>query len=162
MDGVVIALDDPRAGDIRALLERHLAFAHQHSPIEDVHALDLDGLLDPAVSFYSARREQLLLGIGALKELDTAHGEVKSMHTAEEARGNGVGRAIVDHLLGVARSRGYRRVSLETGSMEAFLPARSLYERLGFTPCGPFAGYVDSPNSTFMTLALGAPTSDPP
>jgi len=154
MRSLEIELDDPRADDVVALLERHLAFANDHTPPEDVHALDLDGLLDPAVTFYSARRERRLLAIGALKELDDAHGELKSMHTVEEARGQGVGRAMVDHLLGVARHRGYRRVSLETGSMDAFVPARSLYDRSGFTPCEPFGDYVESRNSAFMTLVI--------
>ena len=154
MPGIDITVDDPRADDVRALLARHLAFAHEHSPPEDVHALDLSGLLDPAVTFFSARRGPDLVGIGALKELDDGHGELKSMHTAAAERGRGVGRAMVDHLLGVARDRRYRRVSLETGTMEAFAPARSLYAGVGFTPCGPFGDYEPSPNSTFMTLAL--------
>ena len=155
MAGIDIAVDDPRADDVRALLARHLAFAHEHSPPEDVHALDLSGLLDPTVTFFSARRGPDLVGIGALKELDDEHGELKSMHTAAAERGQGVGRAIVDHVLRVARVRGYRRVSLETGTMEAFAPARSLYAGVGFTPCGPFGDYTLSPNSTFMTLTLG-------
>jgi putative acetyltransferase len=154
MGQFAIAIDDPRADDIRALLDRHLVFANAHSPPEDVHALDLNGLLSPAVTFFSARRDGELLGVGALKELDETHGEVKSMHTAEAARGRGVGRAMVDHLVSLARQRGYRQVSLETGSMEAFAPARALYLSAGFTPCGPFAAYQLSPNSTFMTLVL--------
>jgi putative acetyltransferase len=154
MNDVVIVVDDPRADDVRALLGRHLAFAHEHSPPEDVHALDVDGLVDPAITFYSARRDGELLAVGALKELDARHGELKSMHTAQAARGNGIGRAMLAHLLAVARDRGYRRVSLETGSMAAFVAARSLYERAGFVPCPPFADYPDSPNSTCMTLAL--------
>ena len=152
---LVIAVDDPRVADVYALLERHLAFANQHTPPEHVHALDLDGLLDPAVTFFSARRGRALLGIGALKQLDQVHGELKSMHTAEAARQQGVGRGMVDHLLDIARQRGYRRVSLETGTTDAFRPARSLYQRAGFTSCGPFGDYSPSPNNTFMTLTLG-------
>lgn len=151
----VIAFDDPRVADVYALLERHLAFANQHTPPEHVHALDLDGLLDPAVTFFSARRGGELLGIGALKQLDEVHGELKSMHTAEAARQRGVGRGMVDHLLDVARQRGYRRVSLETGTTDAFGPARSLYQTAGFTACGPFGNYSPSPNNTFMTRPLG-------
>jgi putative acetyltransferase len=150
----VIAVDDPRAADVYALLERHLEFARATTPPEDVHALDLDGLLDPAVTFCSARRGDELLAIGALKELDATHGELKSMHTAAAARRTGVGRAMVDHLLGLARTRGYERVSLETGAMEAFEPARALYESSGFTTCGPFDGYVPSPSSAFMTRTV--------
>jgi len=148
----VIAPDDPRADDVRALLERHLAFANTHSRPEDVHALDVDALVDPAVSFFGYRRAGVLLAVGAMKELDAGHAEIKSMHTAAEARGQGVAAAVVDHLLALARSRGYTRVSLETGSMDAFLPARSLYATRGFTVCPPFADYPDSPNSICMTL----------
>jgi len=149
-----IDVDDPRAADVYALLERHLDFCRATSPPEDVHALDLAGLLDPAVTFYSVRRDGGLLAIGALKQLDAGHGELKSMHTAAVARGQGAARALVDHVLGVARARGYERVSLETGSMDAFVPARTLYETAGFAPCGPFGSYSPSPNSTFMTLTL--------
>ncbi len=155
MGSFVIECDDPRRDDVRALLERHLAFANEHTPPEDVHALDLDGLLDPAVTFFSLRVDGELLGIGAIKQLDDDHAELKSMHTAEAARGRGVGRAIVDHLLAVAGTRGLHRVSLETGAMEAFAPARSLYASVGFTSSGPFGDYEQSPNSTFMTLVLG-------
>jgi putative acetyltransferase len=156
MGPIVIAVDDPRNDDVRVLLQRHLDFCNAHTPPEDVYALDLDGLLDPAVTFFTARNDdRRLMAISALKQLDSTHGELKSMHTAETARGRGIGRAMVDHMLGVARQRGYTRVSLETGSMEAFRPARSLYERSGFTLCGPFADYPDKPNSAFMTLTLG-------
>lgn len=128
-------------------------FANLNTPPEDVHALDVDALLDPAVTFFSFRVEGRLLGVAALKELDRHHGEVKSMHTAEVARGLGIGRAMVDHLIGLARDRGYRRLSLETGSQPAFAPARSLYASAGFRLCGPFGDYGPSPNSTFMTLS---------
>jgi putative acetyltransferase len=154
VSGAVISVDDPRAEDVRALLVRHLAFANSHSPPEDVHALDVDGLLGPAVTFVSYRSGGALLGVGALKRLDDEHVELKSMHVLEEARGRGIGRAILDHLLAVARERGYRRVSLETGSMEAFAPARSLYASAGFTVCPPFGAYWVTPNSTCMTLVL--------
>src|ERR1700677_3292046 len=102
-----ISIDDPRAADVRGLLERHLAFANLHSPPEDVHALDVEGLLDPAIAFYSFRLNGELLAVGALKRLDNEHAELKSMHTAEEARGRGIGRAMVGHLLGVARQLGF-------------------------------------------------------
>jgi putative acetyltransferase len=151
---VEIMIDDPRSGDVRALLERHLAFARSHSPPEDAHALDIDGLLDPSVAFFSLRVDGDLLAVGALKKLDEDHAEVKSMHTAEAARGRSVGRAMLDHLLSVARDRGFSRVSLETGAMDAFAPARSLYASAGFRPCQPFGEYVPSRNSTYMTLPL--------
>ena len=154
MDHFVIDVDDPRRDDVRALLERHLAFARAVTPPEDVHALELDGLLDPSVTFFSLRDGGRLLGVGAIKQLDPDHAELKSMHTAEEARRRGVGRAIVDHLLAVAAERGVSRVSLETGAMDAFAPARSLYASVGFVPCGPFGDYAESPNSAYMTLLL--------
>ena len=149
-----ISIDDPRAEDVRALLQRHLAFARSQSPPEDTHALDVDGLVDPAITFFSFRIRGELLGVAALKMLDAGHAEIKSMHTAEAARGRGIGRALLDHVIGVARDRGFRRLSLETGSMAGFAPARSLYASAGFEPCGPFGGYRPSPNSTFMTLPL--------
>ena len=149
-----ISVDDPRAGDVRELLERHLAFAHANTPPEDIHALGIDGLLEPAVTFFSFRRGGELLGVGALKQLDRHHAELKSMHTAEAARGRGIGRAMLGHLIGVARDRGCRRVSLETGSIDAFAPARSLYASAGFRPCGPFGDYPPGRNNTFMTLSL--------
>jgi putative acetyltransferase len=152
-----ISTDDPRAADVHALLERHLAFARSSSPPQDVHALDVDGLLDPAITFRSFRREGELLAVGALKRLGPQHAEVKCMHTAQAARGQGIARAMLAHLLSVARERGVRRVSLETGSMAAFAPARSLYASAGFTLCGPFGAYRASPNSTFMTLPLDSP-----
>lgn len=150
----MISPDSPLAPDVRELLSRHLAFTTATSPPEDMHAMDADALLDPAVGFYSYRRGGVLLGVGALKRLDDEHAEVKSMHTAQAVRGTGIGRAILEHLLTVARQRGYRRVSLETGSMAEFGPARALYASAGFALCAPFADYRLSPNSTFMTLAL--------
>jgi putative acetyltransferase len=136
------------------LLGRHLSFARSQSPPEDAHALDLDGLLDPAVTFFSLRVDGELLAVGALKRLDSRHAEVKSMHTAQLVRGRGIGRRMIERLIVVARDQGYRRLSLETGSMAAFAPARSLYESVGFELCEPFADYIPSPNSTFMTLVL--------
>jgi len=149
-----IAVDDPGAEDVRALLATHLAFSHQHSPPEDVHALDVDRLRDPAVTFYSYREAGRLLAVGALRRLDDGHAEVKSMHTASEARGRGIGRALLVHLIAEARARGYRRLSLETGTMAAFAPARALYASAGFVPCEPFGSYFHSPNSTCMTMVL--------
>jgi putative acetyltransferase len=151
----VISEDDPRDHDVRALLERHLAFTAGESPPEDVHALGVEALVDPALVFVSFRDEQgRVLGVGAIKDLGGGHAELKSMHTAVEARGRGVGGSIVTHLLGVARERGWRRVSLETGSMEAFAPARRMYAAAGFESCGPFGDYRPSPHSAFMTLEL--------
>ena len=109
---------------------------------------------DPAVTFFSFRDSGCLLGIGAIKRLGPDHAEIKSMHTAQAARGRAIGRAMLTHLLGVARSRGYRQVSLETGTTAAFAPARALYHSAGFASCGPFGGYQPSEDNLFMTLEL--------
>jgi putative acetyltransferase len=139
MDEFDIAITDPRIDDVRQLVEHHLKFGRLHSPPRDAHALEIDGLLDPAVTLFSIRRRRELVAIGALKRLDDRHAELKTMHTAEHVRGLGIGRAMLDHLLTVARERGFERVSLETGVMDAFAPARSLYVDAGFTPCEPLA-----------------------
>ncbi|MGE0791519.1 MAG: GNAT family N-acetyltransferase [Sandaracinaceae bacterium] len=133
----------------------HLAFAHRSSPARHVHALDVDRLCVPTITFVSARGEGAeLLGVGALRRIDPAHGELKSMHTAERARRLGVGRAIAEHLVALARDDGMTRVSLETGAQDAFAPARALYASLGFTSCEPFAEYTTNPYSVCMTRAL--------
>jgi putative acetyltransferase len=160
-DGFVVAPDRPDAADVRALLDVHLAYNRRQSPPEDVHALDVEELLAGDVSFFSIRVDGALLGVGALKQLDPSHAELKSMHTVEAARGRGVGRAMLDHLVATARARGYRRVSLETGSMAAFAPARSLYASAGFGPCAPWGAYAPSPNSVFMTLELERTKTSP-
>jgi putative acetyltransferase len=149
-----ISITDPRADDVRRLLDRHLTFAFSQVPAKDRDALDADGLTNPDVEFYALRVDGELLAVGALRKLDDLHAEVKSMHTAEEARRRGLGRAMLDHLLVVARDRGFHRVSLETGSMPAFAPARSLYASAGFSVCGAFGDYAESANKTFMTLIL--------
>ena len=154
MPAVTITVDDPRASDIRTLVHRHLEFAASHKPPGDVHALDAAGLLDPAVTVFSCRADGQLLAIGALKCLGAWHAELKSMHTAEAARGREISRAMLAYLIAVARDRGIRRLSLKTGSQPAFAPARSVYARAGFTPCAPFSGYRPSASSTFMTLSL--------
>jgi putative acetyltransferase len=136
------------------LLDEHLQAMYALSPPESVHALDLDKLRQPGIVFWSAWDDQLLLGCGALKELDPRHGEIKSMRTPATLRRKGAGRAILAHIIAVARSRGYERLSLETGSVEAFHPAQRLYASFGFTPCGPFADYAQDPHSVFMTLRL--------
>ena len=152
----LISIDDPRAEDIGKLLEQHLAFARSTTPPGEVYALDVDALTDPAVTFFSYRMERKPLGVAALKRLDDEHAEIKSMHTAEEARGQGVARALVDHLIAVARERGYRRVSIETGSGPAFAPARALYASANFQLCEAFGEYRPSPNSAYMTLVVEA------
>lgn len=152
---MIIREDDLSGPEIIALLEAHLDTMALHSPPESRHALDLDGLKAPDVTFWTVWREVELLGCGALKELDATHGEIKSMHTAEAARGRGVARRMVEHILAEARRRSYARLSLETGSMAAFAPAQNLYSGFGFQYCPPFADYRPDPNSVFMTLELG-------
>ena len=149
-----IEVDDLSRPAIHALLNEHLQDMYALSPPESVHALDLEKLRQPAITFWSAWEGSLLLGCAALKELDGKHGEIKSMRTPDALRRHGTGRAILSHIVAVARSRAYERLSLETGSMEAFKPAQKLYESFGFTSCGPFAGYVKDPNSVFMTMRL--------
>ncbi|GAA2041489.1 GNAT family N-acetyltransferase [Agromyces tropicus] len=144
-------LADPR---VIRLLEDHLADMYATSPAESVHALDVSGLSVPEVLFWTIGEGEALLGCVALKELDPEHGELKSMRTDAAARGRGLGARLLEHVLGEAGRRGYRRISLETGSEEFFLPARRLYARYGFAECPPFADYALDPNSVFMTLEL--------
>ena len=151
---LTIQEDDLRGPEIIALLEQHLTLMFSVTPPESVHALDLEGLRRREVTVWTAWRHSTLLGCGALKELEPGHGEIKSMHTAAAFRGQGVGAAILLHILDEARRRGYCRVSLETGSMPAFTSARSLYRRHGFSICPPFGDYSDDPNSVFMTRML--------
>lgn len=150
-----IEIDDLSRPAIHALLEEHLRNMHALGPPESVHALDLDKLRHSGITFWSAWDGGVLLGCGALSELDATHGEVKSMRTPTLLRRTGAGRALLMHIMTTARARGYRRLSLETGSVAAFVPAHRLYESVGFMRTGPFGGYVEDPNSVFMTLALG-------
>jgi putative acetyltransferase len=149
-----IRQDDLSGPAIIALLQEHLDDMHCITPAGSVHALDLAGLRMPAITFWSAWREQELLGCAALKELDSRSGEIKSMRTARPHRGKGVAAALLRHIIGVAAQRQYQVLKLETGSFPAFAPARSLYLRHGFEFCGPFAGYRDDPNSVYMELML--------
>jgi putative acetyltransferase len=149
-----IELDDLTRPQIHALLNEHLQNMYAVSPPESVHALDLDRLRQPEITFWTAWEGPELLGCGALKELDPLHGEIKSMRTPQVLRRRGAGRALLNHIIKVARDRGYRRLSLETGSQDAFQPAQTLYTSAGFGICGPFADYVEDPNSVFMTLQL--------
>ena len=143
--------DDLRGSEIQNLIREHLQSMFEHSPPESVHALDLDALRSPDITFWSAWQDSELLGCGALKELDTAHGEIKSMRTARAHLRKGVASGILQHIINEAERRSYSRLSLETGSMVTFEPARSLYARFGFDYCGPFADYTKYPNSVFMT-----------
>ena len=149
-----ISEDDLNGVEIAKLLREHLDCMHVHSPPESVHALDLGGLRSPDITFWTAWQGDELLGCGALKELDAQHGEIKSMRTAAAHLGKGIGSKILAHIMDEARRRSYSRLSLETGSMEAFAPARELYARFGFEYQGPFGDYAEDPNSVFMTLEI--------
>ena len=149
-----IATDDPLVPDVVALLEEHLADMYATSPPESVHALDPTSLTAPGTTFWTLRENAAVLDCAALKEIDDAHDELKSMRTANAARRRSVASRLLDHVLTEARSRGYARLSLETGTQDFFAPARALYASRGFAPCGPFAGYGPDPHSTFLTLAL--------
>lgn len=151
------AVEDPGANDIVTLLEHHLRMARASSPPCQAHALDLSGLRHRAITFVTAREAGALRAIGALRELDARHGELKSMHTAEAARGRGVGMAMLQHLLAMAEARGMQRVSLETGNSAYFAAARRIYERAGFRACAPFADYAANSFSVCMTLQLPSP-----
>ena len=149
-----IKRDDLTGAEIAELLREHLANMADNSPPESVHALPIEQLRKPDITFWSVWDGSQLLGCGALKELDPRHGEIKSMRTASAHRRKGVAARLLEHILDEARRRKYNRVSLETGSMAAFIPAHRLYTKFGFKECGPFAQYVEDPNSIFMTKEL--------
>ena len=144
-------LDDER---VVALLNEHLQGMADHSPPESIHALSRDGLKAPEVTFWTIWQGDELCGCGALQELDGTHGEIKSMRTAARHLRKGVAAKLLEHIIGEASQRGYIRLSLETGSGPGFEPAHALYEKYGFSFCGPFAGYTDDPFSRFMTIEL--------
>jgi putative acetyltransferase len=145
---------DPGETGVRALILAQLEYGRAASPPEDAHALEPEALGGPDIALFAAREGEAVLAIGALVRIDDDHGELKAMHTAAAARGRGLGRAMLARLLAEARQRGYRRVSLETGSMEAFAPARALYGSAGFTLCAPFGDYVASESSVYLSLPI--------
>ncbi|MDG0791610.1 GNAT family N-acetyltransferase [Cohnella ginsengisoli] len=149
-----IMVDDLSGPEVAALLEEHLRGMAEDTPPESVHALDLAGLKRPEITFWSAWDGKELMGCGALKDLGGGHGELKSMRTAAAHLRKGVAAGMLAHIVAEARSRGFERLSLETGSPDSFIPARKLYEKFGFEYCGPFADYEEDPYSVFMTMAL--------
>jgi len=155
---MLIRKDDLSGAKIQALLREHLADAYKNSPPDSVYALDIAELRKPDISFWSVWEDDVLLGCGALKGLDRTHGEIKSMRTTEAALKRGVGSLMVAHIIKQAKSRGYARLSLETGSNQPYAPARALYTKFGFEECGPFAEYEaddeDGAFSLYMTLVL--------
>ena len=151
---VKIIEGDMASADVIALLGEHLEEMADYSPPESIHALDVRALGAKDITFWTAWDGDDLCGCGALKELDARHGEIKSMRTADAHVGKGVGSAILRHIINEAGKRHYLRLSLETGSDDAFTPAHSLYEKFGFIDCVPFAEYREDPFSSFMTLEL--------
>jgi putative acetyltransferase len=149
-----IRVDDLSGPGIIQLLHEHLQSVALHSPPESVHALDLEALRKPDITFWSVWQDSELMGCGAIRELDSRHGEIKSMRTASLHLRKGVAARLMRHILEEAKRRSYERLSLETGSMDAFAPARRLYASFGFKPCGPFANYVEDPYSVFMTREM--------
>ncbi|WP_082393164.1 GNAT family N-acetyltransferase [Nocardia arizonensis] len=153
-DSLRLTEDDLSNPALRSLLDDHLREMRANSPEGSMHALDPAAPRDPAVTFWSAWEDRDLVGCGALEQLDAAHGEIKSMRTASGHTRRGVATAVLTHLVTVARVRGYRRLSLETGAAEHYRPAVRLYERHGFTICAPFGDYAEDPHSIFMALPL--------
>ncbi|MBV1879076.1 MAG: GNAT family N-acetyltransferase [Pseudomonadales bacterium] len=151
-----IQLDDLTGTEIAEFLEEHISDMKSVSPPESKHALDLEGLKSPDITFWSFYADERLVGCGALKELDASNGEIKSMRTSPVFRGAGVGAFILSHILEESKNRSYRKVNLETGSMHFFEPARKLYERFGFVTCEPFANYQKDANSVFYAKVLGS------
>lgn len=149
-----IKIDDLKGPEIYELLQEHLRSVSLHSPPESIHALDIEALRKPEITFWTVWESGELLGCGALKELDSQHAEIKSMRTSSSHLRKGVAKNLLNHILEEAQRRGYRRLSLETGSMEAFEPARQLYANFGFTYCEPFADYGEDSYSVFMTREL--------
>jgi putative acetyltransferase len=149
-----ISIENLSASDVVALLEEHLAELRAVTPPESVHALDLDALRRPEVTFWTVRDHGVLLGCGAVRRLDAHHGEIKSMRTSSAAQRRGVAAALLARMLYDSARAGLRRISLETGTEEFFAPARALYEKFGFSRCPPFGEYQEDPNSAFMTKVL--------
>lgn len=154
MQHLRIIEDDLSGEPIRELVALHLSGMHANSPACKVHALPVEKLRQPGVTFFSAWLDETLAGMGAIRELDANHGELKSMRVAPHWLGKGVGEAMLLHLLSVARTRGYGRVSLETGNGPAFAPALALYRKHGFENCAAFADYVLDEFSQCLTLRL--------
>ena len=151
---MIIAEEHPLTLDLELLFQRHTADMHADTPPESIHMLDKGALAAPGIRFFVLRDAGAPMAMGAYKRIDASHAEIKSMHVLTEARGRGLSKALLDHLIAAARAEGLARLSLETGIQPTFVAARALYERAGFVECGPFEGYREDPNSVFMTKAL--------
>ncbi|MBL9072952.1 GNAT family N-acetyltransferase [Tabrizicola sp.] len=151
---MIIAEEHPLTPDLELLFQRHTADMHADTPPESIHMMDKGALAAPGIRFFVLRDAGEPLAMGAYKPIDTTHAEIKSMHVLTEARGRGLSKAMLDHLVSAARAEGFTRLSLETGVQPTFVAARALYGRAGFQDCPPFEGYSDDPNSVFMTKML--------
>jgi len=151
---VKIIVDDLSGPEIAEFLDEHVQEMRAITPLESKHALDLDGLRKPEITFWSVMDDDTLVGCGAIKRLDEGHAELKSMRTAPTRKGSGIASHLLEHIITEARQMGFTRLSLETGAAEFFRPARKLYEKFGFDYCEPFADYRPDPHSVFMTRAL--------
>jgi putative acetyltransferase len=151
---VTIAEEHPLTPDLELLFQRHTADMHADTPPESIHMMDKGALAAPGIRFFVLRDEGAALAMGAFKRIDATHAEIKSMHVLSEARGRGLSKVMLYHLIAEAMKAGYTRLSLETGVQPTFIPARALYTLAGFSECGPFEGYRDDPNSVFMTKVL--------
>jgi putative acetyltransferase len=149
-----IKIDDLSGPEIARFLEEHIKDMRSVSPPESKHALDVDGLRKPEITFWTVWDHGQLVGCGALREIDATHGEIKSMRTSPLARGKGVASLMLQHLIDEGRKRNYKRLSLETGAMPFFKPAHALYAKFGFVPCAPFLPYKEDPNSLFLSKEL--------
>jgi putative acetyltransferase len=151
---IQIAQEHPLTPDLELLFQRHTADMHADTPPESIHMMDKGALAAPGIRFFVLRDGGEALAMGAFKRIDAGHAEIKSMHVLTEARGRGLSKAMLEHLVTAARTDGFTRLSLETGVQPTFVAARALYTRAGFVECGPFEGYAMDPNSVFMTKAL--------
>ncbi len=151
---MIIAEENPLTPDLSLLFERHTADMHADTPPESIHMMDKGALAAPGIRFFVLRDAGEPLAMGAYKGIDDDHAEIKSMHVLHEARGRGLSKAMLEHLIAAARADGFTRLSLETGVQPTFVAARALYGRAGFAECGPFEGYELDPNSIFMTKVL--------
>ncbi len=151
---ITIATESPLGTDLSLLMQRHTADMHADTPPESIHMMDAGQLAAPGISFFVMRDVGVAVGMGAFKQIDAGHAEIKSMHVLTEVRGRGLSKRMLTHLIDEARAMGFRRLSLETGVQPTFLAARALYAKAGFEECPPFEGYAPDPNSIFMTKAL--------
>jgi putative acetyltransferase len=149
-----IAEEHPLTPDLALLFQRHTADMHADTPPESIHMMDKGALATPGIRFFVLREGGEPLAMGAVKRIDADHAEIKSMHVLTEARGRGLSKAMLEHLVAAARADGFTRLSLETGVQPTFVAARALYARAGFAECPPFEGYAEDPNSVFMTKVL--------